>query len=102
MAIYIKLGGLVYMPGGYFWRQLLRTPSTRSSVEPRPEGKDFSESCSVTSRNTLIHNAATNVTKSPRFGADGSAKCRRGMLAAELGGSLATLNFGELLFHALR
>jgi hypothetical protein len=76
-----------------------QTVSTRSSVEPRPEGKDFSVSCSVTSRNTLIHNAETNVTKSPRFGADDAAKCHRGMLAADLGGSLATANFREYPFY---
>jgi len=28
MAIYIKLGGLVYMPGGYFWRLTSQNPVT--------------------------------------------------------------------------
>ena len=37
-----------------------RTGEVRLS--PRPEGRDFSGSCTVTSRNPLIHKGATNST----------------------------------------
>src|SRR5215213_4536247 len=39
-------------------------------------GEYFSGSCCVTSRNTLIHNAETNATCSPRFDAERATPCR--------------------------
>jgi hypothetical protein len=65
---------------------------------PGPGVQDFSGSSSVTSRNSLIHYAATNGTYSPRFEAEGVATCRYGVLLAALDGSLATANFREWLF----
>ena len=65
-------------------------------------GGDFSGSSTVTSRNPLIHNGATNATRSPRFDAEGGAPCRSWALAAELGGTLATTNFREDLFFSPR
>ena len=65
-------------------------------------GEIFSGSWSVASRHPLIHNGATNATWTMRFNPKTVPPCRSGALAAELGGTLATLNFGEDLFHALR
>src|SRR5215210_8693035 len=47
-------------------------------LSPGPVGEDFSGSCTVTSRNPLIHNGATNSTKSPRFDVKG---VQRGLLS---------------------
>jgi hypothetical protein len=63
------------LPGDH--NHLCQVAISRSSLSPGPVGENFSGSWSVTSRNTLIHNAATNATKSPRFEAEGAAKCRR-------------------------
>jgi hypothetical protein len=89
------------LPGDYFWCQLLRTPFGRSSVGPGPMGGDFSGSSDVTTRNILLHDGATNATWSGRFDAEGVAICPCKVLTAVQGGSLATANFREFLFHAL-
>jgi hypothetical protein len=64
-------------------------------------GEHFSGSCAVTSRNPLIHNGATNGTKSKRFDhEEGVAEpVVRGLAYVEE--PFATVNFRELLFHAL-
>src|SRR5215211_509259 len=67
---------------------------------PGPMGGDFSGSSTVTSRNPLLHDGATNATWSPRFDGGGVAACRRRVLIGTLAGSLATANFREYLFHA--
>jgi hypothetical protein len=51
-----------------FFREGRRGAVRRS---PGPNVQDFSGSCTVTSRNPLIHNGATTATKSERFGAGG-------------------------------
>jgi hypothetical protein len=65
-------------------------------------GENFSGSWSVTSRNFLIHNGATNATWSGRFGTEVVLPSHSRGLRAALGGSLATTNFREFVFHALR
>jgi hypothetical protein len=68
---------------------------------PDPMGQDFSGSCTVTSRNLLIHNGATTATKSGGFDPKG---VQQGLLSRGwrcVDESLATLNFREFLFHAL-
>jgi hypothetical protein len=65
-------------------------------------GEHFSGSCTVTSRNPLIHNGTTNGTKSPRFDPNGE---RQGLLSRAcrcVEEPFATVNFVEFLFHALR
>jgi hypothetical protein len=64
-------------------------------------GENFSGSCTVTSRFTLIQNGATKGTNSPRFDAKGVPPCRCRVLAAAPDGALVTVNFGEFLFHEL-
>jgi hypothetical protein len=49
-------------------------------------GEDFSGSSTVTSRNSLLRNGATNATWSPHFDAEGVATCRRRVLTAALDG----------------
>src|SRR5215212_91929 len=66
---------------------------------PGPMGEKFSGSWSVTSRNPLIHNGATNATWSGHFYPEAVPPCRSGVLAVELGGSLATPNFREHLYY---
>ena len=70
-----------------------RACEVRSS--PGPREQKFSGSWSVTSRNPLLHNGATNATWSPRFGSEVVLPCRSRGLRAALGGSLATANFRE-------
>src|SRR5215217_1384567 len=62
-------------------------------------GEDFSGSCAVASRNTLLHNGATNATWSGHFYPEAVPPCRSRAPGAEFGGSLATANFRELLFY---
>lgn len=57
----------------------------RSSLGPT--GEDFSGSGAVTSRNSLLRDGATKATQLSRFGAEGVATCRPGVLAAALDGS---------------
>src|SRR5215204_2717708 len=77
-----------------------RKREVRSS--PGPMGEKFSGSWSVTSRYALLHNGATNATRSRCSDSEEAPPCRTRVLGAELDGSLATLNFRELAFHALR
>ena len=60
--------------------------------------RNFSGSCTVTSRNPLIHNGAPNGTKSERFDVKGVQQdlLSRGCRCVEE--SLATVYFGECLF----
>ena len=69
---------------------------------PGPMGENFSGSSIVTSRNPLIHNGATTATKSKRFDAEGVPPCCCRVLSASSERLLATVNFGEFHFHALR
>ena len=70
-------------------------------LSPGPMGENFSGSCIVTSRNSLIHNGATTATKSERFDAEGVPACCCRVLTAASERLLATVNFGEFLFYAL-
>ena len=70
-------------------------------LSPGPMGENFSGSCIVTSRNSLIHNGATTATKSERFDAEGVPPCCCRVLTAASERVLATVNFGEFFFHAL-
>jgi hypothetical protein len=68
---------------------------------PGPMSPDFSGSCAVTSRNSLIHNGATTATKSKRFDAEGVPPYCCRVLTAASERLLATMNFREFLFHAI-
>jgi hypothetical protein len=61
-------------------------------------GENFSGSCIVTSRDSLIRNGATTATKSERFDAEGVPACCCRVLTAASERLLATVNFGEFLF----
>ena len=74
----------------------LRQGEDRSS--PGSRGEKFLGSCGVASRNCLIHEGETDATQTPRSGPKGVLSGRRGVLLAELDGSLATTNFRELNF----
>src|SRR5215208_73401 len=79
------------------------TVSGRSSQNSlKAKFAEFSGSCVVTSRNSLIHNGATPATKSGRFDAEGVPPCCCRVLSAASERLLATLNFREFLFHAVR
>jgi hypothetical protein len=65
-------------------------------------GEDFSGSCTVTSRIPLIQIGATNGTKSERYDAKGVLSCCSRVLGDVPDGLLATVNFAEFFFHALR
>jgi hypothetical protein len=65
-------------------------------------GENFSGSCIVTSRNSLIHNGATTATKSERFDAEEVLPCCCLVLSAASERLLATVNFREFVFYALR
>jgi len=63
-------------------------------------GEHFSGSCAVTSRNSLIHNGATNGTKSERFDPKGE---QRGLLSWGcrcVEEPFATVNFREFYFFS--
>jgi hypothetical protein len=65
-------------------------------------GEHFSDSCTVTSRNPLIHNVATTATKSERFDVKG---VQQGLLSRAcrcVGEPFATVNFGEYHFPVVR
>jgi hypothetical protein len=88
---------------------LVKQPSDfweRRKGEIRPSSGlrvlEFSGSSTVTSRNGLLHQGATTATYSPLLDAEGLVPCRCEVIDAALDGSLATANFGELFFHALR
>jgi hypothetical protein len=77
------------MPGSYIFRANFGEPrqgEVRLSAGPR--GEDFSGSCTVTSRNPLIHIGATNGTKSERFDAKGVLHAVLECLAMRLMGRL--------------
>src|SRR5215208_5076397 len=61
-------------------------------------GVDFSGSRVVASRNTLLHDGATNATWSGRFDLGTVPAGRSRVPGAHLGGSLATPNFREFPF----
>jgi hypothetical protein len=64
-------------------------------------GQGFSGSCTVTSRNPLIHNGATNGTKSGRFDPKGE---QQGLLSRAyrcVEEPFATVNFAEFYFYDL-
>src|SRR4051812_45912741 len=65
-------------------------------------GQEFSGNCHVASRNALLHNGATNATRSRRSDSEEAPPCRTRVLGAELDESLATLNFREFHFPAVR
>src|SRR5215212_2408070 len=69
---------------------------------PGPMGQEFSGNCDVASRNALLHNGATNATRSRRSDSEEAPPCRTLVLGAELDGSIATANFRELPFCQLR
>ena len=71
-------------------------------LAPDLTAKEFSGSCAVARRSPLIHNGATNGTYSPLFDASGVPRCSCGVLSATPDGLLATANFGEFRFYALR
>src|SRR4051794_17201912 len=78
--------------------ELLRTPLRRSSVGPGPRGQEFSGNCDVASRNTLLHNGATNATRLRRSDSEEAPPCHARGPGSCLVRSLATANFRELLF----
>jgi hypothetical protein len=67
-----------------------------------PGVQDFSGSSAVTSRNSLLHNSATNGTNSPCFDAEGVALRSYRVLSAASDGSLATANFAEFQFFSTK
>jgi hypothetical protein len=75
--------------------------SSRRSVSlhrASPMGQDFSGSCTVTSRNPLIHKGATTATNSERFDATG---VQQGLLSRTchcVEEPFATANFREFFF----
>jgi hypothetical protein len=60
--------------------------------------RNFSGSCTVTSRNPLIHNGATTATKSERFDPKMCARFLCHGVAAAPDGPFATVNLREFLF----
>jgi hypothetical protein len=61
-------------------------------------GEDFSGSCTVTTRNPLIHIGATTATKSERFAAKGVLQRLLSRVCRCVKEQVATVNFGEFLF----
>jgi hypothetical protein len=89
VAICLKLDGLAYMPGSYIFRANFGEPRQGEvRLSAGPMGEDFSGSCTVTSRNPLIHIGATNGTKSERFDAKGVLHAVLECLAMRLMGRL--------------
>src|SRR5829696_8012768 len=82
-------------------RRTLRRRSSGRRVDLHRAGsmeQDFSGSCIVTSRNSLIHDGATTATKSERFDAEGVPPCCCRGVGTAPDGFLATLNFAEFHF----
>jgi hypothetical protein len=69
---------------------------------PAPMGEYFSGSSAVTSRNSLLHDGATNATRSRRFRPRRGAAIPLSRSRSPSDRALATPNFRELFFHALR
>ena len=79
-----------------FWRK------GEVRLSPSPMGEHFSGSCTVTSRNSLIHNGTTNGTKSERFESKGE---QQGLLLRAcrcVEEPFATVNFREFHFPRTR
>ena len=82
----------------------MRSSRRRESLHRAgPMGHDFSGSCTVTSRNPLIHNGATTTTKSERFDATGVQQglLSRAYRCVEEEKPFATVNFAEFTFYVL-
>jgi hypothetical protein len=62
----------------------LRKREVRSA--PGPIGEKFSGNCNVASRNALLHNGATNATRSWRSDSEEAPPCCTRVLGAELDG----------------
>jgi len=81
-----------------YWSNFLKLRHYEVRFNSGPMDQDFSGSCTVTSRNSLIQKGATTATKSevfrPKRGAPGLLW--RGWRCVEE--SLATVNFREFLF----
>jgi hypothetical protein len=95
----VAIGGELRAMLNMDFRELCRG-EVRSS--PGPKSQDFSGSCTVASRNHLIHSGATTATKSGRFDPKG---VQHGLLSRAwrcVDEPFATANFGEFVFHALR
>jgi hypothetical protein len=78
----------------------LRKREVRSN--PGPMGEEFSGNCNVASRNALLHNGATNATRSRLSDPYEAPPGRARGSGAELGGSLATANFREFALGEVR
>jgi hypothetical protein len=61
-------------------------------------GEHFLGSCTVASRNSLIHNGATNGTKLGRFDHEGGSRARSQGLGGYVEEPFATVNFAEFVF----
>src|ERR687893_523273 len=77
------------------WQNFLELRHGEVRLFSGPMGVDFSGSRVVASRNTLLHDGATNATWSGRFDLGTVPAGRSRVPGAHLGGSLATPNFGE-------
>ena len=67
-------------------------------LAPGRMGEHFSSRCTVTSRNPLIRNGATNSTKSERFDPKGVQQSLLSWGCRCVEESLATVNFREFYF----
>jgi hypothetical protein len=67
-------------------------------LSPGPMGEDFLGSCTVTSRNHLIHNGATNGTKSGRFDPKGEQQGLLSGVCRCVEEPFATVNFRKFHF----
>jgi hypothetical protein len=61
-------------------------------------GEHFLGSCTFASRNSLIHNGATNGTKLGRFEHEGGSRARSQGLGGYVEEPFATVNFAEFVF----
>jgi hypothetical protein len=90
------LGGLFsYTPSSVYVANFRELRTCEVRLCPGPMGENFSGSCIVTSRNSLIHEGATTATKSERFDAEGVPPCCCRVLTAASARLLATVNFRE-------
>jgi hypothetical protein len=71
-------------------------------LSPGPIGEHFSGSCTVTSRNSLIHNGATNGTKSGSFDPKGEQQGLLSRVCRCVEEPFATANFREFVFSEVR
>src|SRR5215217_7255150 len=68
----------------------------RTSLGPGPMGQKFSGNCDVASRHALLHDGATNATRSRRSDSEEAPPCHARGPGSRLARSLATANFREL------